>query len=771
MVNSNYTTTEKVKEYFNDDAKIKTVIVNVLNEKDYVNVLNSTTTNRIRISNFFCSDAPFPDSQNMLNEILKLEEPKVILGYFHFLAFNNKIDIRNSLRRLKNYHNKVLILTYGHQIRDILNECIDKERRFKDDLKFMFIDGVKDPAPEIMITNKSIKSATSKYKYFDNLKDYFIELENKGTLSGVVRSDLEIEAFKNGIWNVSKISFYNELCNIDTKIRNVEESFGNEDQWYSLFKKLIDKRSIRDLFDKNIIEYIKDFDKSSPMKKFQILLLLKITDNNGYLGLISKANITIDNLIANVYDCILDIDSKNKSFNSLYNERKELIKLISNDVLIKNYVEKIDSTDISKIYYLTDNTISERMKIISFFNKSSLTTEKIIEITKDIYPEFAGYLRTFNFNMNNDKLNTFLTIYFDKYKSQKVKNQIDPSFIKTVDEQARSTNKVIFQLEARANLINEFKTTTSKTYFIDGMGMEYASLIQYLCNDFQLNANIKFCRAELPTLTEFNEFKHDVKYDELDNLNHDSKVADSTYIAEQISIISNILKTIMNALKYEKIDKIILTSDHGTSRLAKINTANHIINTSDFVEKKSTHGGRCCSSDLQILSNCDIVLKDSYNDHWVVANYHRINNSNRSGVELHGGATIEEVLIPVIEITKSTDNINIEYSCEIIFPDNKNKEYSNKLLIDFDPFTKSYNPIHLVIRVSDEVKDPYIIVKNLSQQRYKGTCKKNTDYEFLLDITKISKYNCDLYDGSKLIIPNIKFDVVNKVAFEHNLFD
>ncbi|MBQ9497355.1 MAG: hypothetical protein IJR52_07260, partial [Selenomonadaceae bacterium] len=60
------------------------------------------------------------------------------------------------------------------------------------------------------------------------------------------------------------------------------------------------------------------------------------------------------------------------------------------------------------------------------------------------------------------------------------------------------------------------------------------------------------------------------------------------------------------------------------------------------------HGGRCCKVNaLDEKPNC----ATEENGYWVLANYDRFSGGRIGSVEVHGGATLEEVLVPVIEFS------------------------------------------------------------------------------------------------------------------------
>ena len=101
-------------------------------------------------------------------------------------------------------------------------------------------------------------------------------------------------------------------------------------------------------------------------------------------------------------------------------------------------------------------------------------------------------------------------------------------------------------------------------------------------------------------------------------------------------------------------NKAIIISDHGASRLAVLHETENIWN----METKGEHSGRCCKIS-EIDDKPDFAIEES--GYWILANYDRFSRKRRANVEVHGGASMEEVAVPIIEITQKTSNIEAFY--------------------------------------------------------------------------------------------------------------
>ena len=75
------------------------------------------------------------------------------------------------------------------------------------------------------------------------------------------------------------------------------------------------------------------------------------------------------------------------------------------------------------------------------------------------------------------------------------------------------------------------------------------------------------------------------------------------------------------------------------------------------MESAGKHSGRCCpKSEIDVRPDS---AADA-DDFWALANYDRFKGSRKANVEVHGGATLEEVVVPIIEITYLSSSIEVK---------------------------------------------------------------------------------------------------------------
>jgi hypothetical protein len=165
------------------------------------------------------------------------------------------------------------------------------------------------------------------------------------------------------------------------------------------------------------------------------------------------------------------------------------------------------------------------------------------------------------------------------------------------------------------------------------MGMEWLGFIVELLKGRSISIkDIKVARAELPTITEFNKLE-DVRYVKyFDDILHDDYKFPSS-IVKQVETLSNIISRLDLSGS-----NIVITSDHGTTVLSRLVPAIR----SECPNSKF----RYCKGEWDISGS--IKHKNEHGIFSVMLNHTPINSRPRG--EVHGGATPEEVLIPVVFI-------------------------------------------------------------------------------------------------------------------------
>lgn len=563
-------------------------------------------------------------------------------------------------------------------------------------------------------------------------------------------------------------SSFEALCSLDSSTGQLKESYGTEAQWDKALDKVNRYGSwvqyISDVFGTytNLEIAAGSWQSFDTYKQWLYFIALKLYGvKNSWC--LSKAIAGIEKssmLIRGVFRSILTVESDDKNFWEFYSERKHLIQLFGNsDAEVADYCAMVKSKGKYALYYLTDESKAERNLI---FETLALCAEEfdrseIIAVLKNIYPALYFYLQPYQFK------NKVLNSYFQEYKYQKVINRVFPEFVKVVDEQAKKREFNLI-LPARSEKIDAIPKQGTLLYFMDAMGVEYLSYIMEICRRKHLMADTTICHCELPSITSLNkEFVEafveggatlvpdkngikaldDIKHhgeDEFDFRNNELP----TYLSIELEIIGETLDKIATKLMSGDYARAVMISDHGASRLCVISKKENKWE----MASNGKHSGRCCPvSDIDKQPQCS--TED--NGFWVLANYDRFKGGRPANVEVHGGATLEEVVIPIIEITYSPDEIEVYLLDKKITFSKRKKDATIKVFSK----TKLDN---LSIRISD------------LNNEYEGISSDGQTFIVTLpDLKKSGIYSVDVYYNNNLLKSGLKFTAENLDFSERKL--
>lgn len=338
----------------------------------------------------------------------------------------------------------------------------------------------------------------------------------------------------------------------------------------------------------------------------------------------------------------------------------------------QEYLNEVDAiADFStRVEFLTGATRNEKIYLLHMMGKWMNTDIKDALADKtvpQIYPELSAYLRC-----DLDSLNGELGDYLSTYKTHKLENSLP------VDEEAYFSGVKTDAYDYRYAVLSEYINENTIILWIDALGVEWLSLLQ-LSISRQCNATITkiaVAQATLPSETCFNEqWKHmDVPYDKLDRLDklaHKGVIDEPDYyscIEAQLSFVASSVPHRINEL-LKKHHRVIITGDHGTSRLAArfFHVREGILAPKDSLVH--SHGRYCETSSANQLEipGCRIVPGQDGIKYVVFMNYDHFKQSgyaaggddeNAKYGEIHGGATPEEMLVPVI-VVDSNEQISL----------------------------------------------------------------------------------------------------------------
>lgn len=595
----------------------------------------------------------------------------------------------------------------------------------------------------------------------NGLKNVLRTLESG--ISGEISANT-IMTFNDSLLPIQRVRDSYEAITKKVNMDTVPKEYGTEEMWEMLLADLRDYRfNVDKLFVNNGFLDFQDYDfykflygnEYKSWLFFVFLMMNSKTYKDKYVGYALNKSTSIDSFKRNILNAIIGISHTDSRFENFYKERKRLLTHYPESE-IATFVSENRINAEESIYKLTDNTMVEKKEEIIWIANHGMP-----ENLDDIYPDLYAYTKEYAFNGKGlePSFAARLTAYFEKYKELKLRNKLTKGFSDEVDLLAKE--RIYNRLPKRDELVKEKNDGSTQLFWIDALGVEYLSYIVELAKRHGLKISVEIGRADLPTITRENrsffdnwpkELRHP-KEEDLDNTKHEekggyyysSKTPFPIHLAEELRIISNAICESATILGLRTCDRIVIASDHGASRLAVLKNKEEKYDTGDEQDKESKHSGRCC----KYFPECDLpfAIPEPERGYMVLADYGRFKGSRASNVEVHGGASLEEVIVPVITLSLKDNSIVIS-------------------VIDADKVKADYKTgIRINLYVNKMIRETLAV--SYGNKRYPA--KRIDDNHFSVDIPDIKKagtYGMDVYLGDGLashikITPTGKSAVVN----------
>lgn len=731
----------------------------VVGDEEYCTVLNELkqySISMVRMSDFCPKDDKFPSIDELIDyfrtsDVDYRDNKFVVVGLGEYLALRGSDIADKELRRLKNTtlgNARAILLLRGVSLQ-ATKIISDDNKMAAQQRAYISRSLMTDIAVTNVVEDVDLVAQKGIKYLLQNLED--------GTCGRVYANTHLI--LDNSMFPVSTLSSAYSVIKLIVKDFELNSELGTTDQWTRLLKDLYKcDKDLYFVFDKyGIDEQIYDdlyFAVSGlEYKNWLIFLFLKLnTDQiqNTYLKLVVDATQSFDELKTNLLIKITEYSHIDVDFQKMYDDRKKLLRNFpEEDIAIFVRANEVDPEE--SIYRFTDNTLLEKKAIIKWISRNEIS-----EALTYVYPALNDYLKKYLFDC--PVLAEELTEYFDKYKHQKVSNQISEEFSKLVEKYATGISYA--QLPTRDNAIKAVEDKNNAyLYWIDALGVEYLSYITILAKKKGLSIHTDIVRSDLPTITSINKNFYSrwtgskkYKEEQLDNIKHKDKGGyfftndeDPIHIPAELEVIEKAVNTAAMELGMHNCKSFVIASDHGASRLAVIKKQEVPYET----DTKGEHSGRCCKT----FDNCDVPFKIEDNGYIVLSDYGRFRGSRPANVEVHGGASLEEIVVPVITLTLKKQ---AEAQIKVLHPD----------YITAD----RHEGITLNLYISDvEYTDNVGLV--IDDKPYQGKTEDGSHFTFKLkDIKRAKAYTADVFDASDLI-GTISFKVKGKTATVKEDFD
>ena len=441
------------------------------------------------------------------------------------------------------------------------------------------------------------------------------------------------------------------------------EGLGKESFWERLASYVaISNGTLEDLLEKAL--NVASFDAQQVVSSWKYL-----SRNDGFgiwllwlwykLGLTAKGDYLAfaiqraqsSNQIQKEIECAILLCTSNPAFDTWVKERMQALcnmGLVELSTEFWNGFAGI-TDERTKLKLLSNTTHKERTKIIQIISEALNNNKKIADYKSILSYKYPDLLLYF---MESSYLRGDLDDYIRAYKQFKVMDYYDMS----ISENALDVDT--FQYETRSSLLNAIKCSKDAYYlWIDGMGVEWLDMLVEKVVQRKESLNnpvVEIGMAVMPTTTSANMKKADpdtvsYKFDRFDSLSHIKDKSDCNYfsiIDKQFEMIGSIADLIVQLSNDYPHKSIVVTADHGMSRMAaKAFHEKQGITSPKGAEVKNL--GRYCilpngvsPYDFSHAYKEDDCLAFRDHSHFVCSGY--------APGEIHGGASPEEWLVPVI---------------------------------------------------------------------------------------------------------------------------
>ena len=716
---------DSVKKYLT--SSVKTPFFLFVSDGQYATAMDELSIlglDLVTMSGFCNNDDKMPDIDELLTYICAKGKKLVVTGLGEFLALRGSDEATRALSRLKDHN------VGGTKVVFLLRGLASLIARLRTDLRlegrvFSVVEKAECDLSFILAAPSVGLSALSGFKAM------LAELENGRCGCVVVNTAVNLD---KAIFTVHHIK------NAYEGIKSLRRSFtlacscGSDSRWAELLTELNQSNgSFDEVFEKYDLSNNLESDfytriAGSDYRNWLYFICLKSkadTLQNGYLRFVLDKTNRFEDFSGNVLNAIIDIPYMDKRFPSFCRERKALVeKFPESD--IADFVINNRQVVSESIYKLTDGTKVEREEIIAWLSKNDMVPQ-----LDGIYPVLAAYLKKYVFKCSD--LSDLLTEYFEAYKRQKLSNKLEPEFSEKVDELALSRR--FNRLPTRNEILDSVDKSDTYLYWLDALGVEYLGLIEALIQKRGLSIRVNIARAELPTITAINRDFFDAwigrkeKNGELDDTKHKEAGGYNfinnempIHLAKELDIITAMIDKAATELALRHCKRFLIVSDHGASRLAVLRRKEEKYDTDTTGE----HSGRCC----KLFQPYELPFAAEESGYLVLADYGRFKGSRAANVEVHGGASLEEVIVPIIELSLKNGSVTVKLVDETV-------------TVDFRTGTE------IKLFFNSPVQDVSAV---LNGKRYSASQIDTNHYVVKLPDTKrAGDYLADVYAGDNLI--------------------
>ncbi len=326
----------------------------------------------------------------------------------------------------------------------------------------------------------------------------------------------------------------------------------------------------------------------------------------------------------------------------------------TSDAAIRQFIARCAGESTSRVApWLNCGTDAERAELLQRCVVDGIVSNAV----KVVYPEAATYLSA-DLVFGDEALEE----YFRKYRELKMAGRVTPEFYERSQRMVPPSS-----VQSRDAMVQRYASDNGCALLVvDAMGAEWLPMLVALARERNVGVDlIGVGEARLPTSTIFNDIYWpdaarrlpDLK--RFDNIAHNGAEAHEARRAEDnlaaaLDVIGGevLLRVVEGLARFERV---LVTGDHGSSRLAVLawQAEPRLARTLACEAGAKVADWRYRERAAQ--GECPPELEETLDGrHWAVRGYNRLpKKGGGQSFELHGGATLEERLVPVVVFSRT----------------------------------------------------------------------------------------------------------------------
>lgn len=693
-----------------------------------------------------------PMTENLYAEIQSLKGNLFLIGFTSQLRLKGRDALHQFITQIAHITlkaGKLILVCFG---------CVDM--LYFDDTRIQGLvysaDDATSTLPQLRFVGDGIPISNSQKvtRGIDRI-GLLVETVNADTL--VIRTKKFARDYPNSMLHIEElVDAYAALCDIDSATARLDKVLGKVEQWTFALNEVTSNGSwnsmVTHLFGSvySLELPAAQWDRFTDDMQWLYFISLKLfgSKKNWCLNQAADVASSPKDMVRKIYRSILDENRHSPTFIKRYRERKQLLQQmfdVEDDTEVIDYIQMTKQHKKDAICYLTNNTKLEKEAIIDLISvyAEEYAPQELKDILMEVYPDLAAYLEAYSFPGN-----TWLDAYFTEYRYSKVLNRISPELREMAQQQA--VDHDFLKLLPRIAVVDSIPKDGTFLFFVDAMGVEFIPYIVQKCRKYDLKLTVTVSHCELPSLTRCNKDffesyppEQRAKVSELDDIihhgkeNYDYQVTKTPlHLIRELEIIDEVLRNARTRLLSGNSNRVLLVADHGATRMAVINE--HFIDID--VNSKGTNGGRVCEYTEAAKSVPCAIPEGSY---CILASYDRFKGGQPANVEAHGGATLEEVIVPVITLSMPTEEIEVQVEPKII-------EYSFKQQPVLKLFSKT-----ILTNVSVMINGKWYEA---------DTSVDGQNFSFILAGLKKGQYTAALYANGSEVAAELTFELRSKAG-------